>query len=211
MTTDVTTNQIIVITDEARANIISVRATEPNADELALFLDVAGVVQGSYIYDMYFEPIADATDDHEIFNDGKLAVVIPKSSASKLQGATLGISPDNDGGMEITNPNKPSTPPVTAPLDLSNASMEGDTASLIKAVLEQQINPAIASHGGSAELVGVDGDTAYIRMSGGCQGCAMSTATLRQGIEVSIREAVPSIVNVIDATDHLAGETPYYH
>jgi Fe/S biogenesis protein NfuA len=83
-------------------------------------------------------------------------------------------------------------------------------AQRVQQVLEQQINPSIASHGGEATLVAVEDDTAYLRLGGGCVGCGMATVTLSQGIEVAIREAVPEIVNVVDVTDHASGTNPYY-
>jgi Fe/S biogenesis protein NfuA len=81
---------------------------------------------------------------------------------------------------------------------------------MIIAVLEEEINPAIASHGGRADLVAVEEDVAYLRLSGGCQGCGMAAATLSQGIEVAILEAVPEIKKVADVTDHASGSNPYF-
>ena len=87
---------------------------------------------------------------------------------------------------------------------------EGPVADRVRAVLEQQINPAIAGHGGIAQLVAVEGDTAYLRLGGGCQGCGLASVTLGQGIEVAIKNAVPEITEVVDVTDHASGENPYY-
>lgn len=105
----------------------------------------------------------------------------------------------------------PSSPAVAAevPEEL-RASLEGDVAQKISAVLEQQINPAIAMHGGRAELVGVEEETAYLRLGGGCQGCSMAAVTLRQGIETSLRELVPEIKQIVDVTDHASGSSPFY-
>jgi Fe/S biogenesis protein NfuA len=77
-------------------------------------------------------------------------------------------------------------------------------------VIDQQVNPAIAAHGGSAELVAVEDSTAYVRLGGGCVGCGMATVTLTQGISVAITDAVPEIENVVDVTDHASGTNPYY-
>jgi Fe/S biogenesis protein NfuA len=77
-------------------------------------------------------------------------------------------------------------------------------------VLAQQVNPSIAAHGGRAVLVAVEEGTAYLRLSGGCQGCAMATVTLSQGIETAIRQAAPEITSVVDVTDHQSGTNPYY-
>ena len=87
----------------------------------------------------------------------------------------------------------------------------GTVEERLTTVLERVINPSIASHGGRAELVAVEGeDTAYVRLSGGCVGCGMAAVTLSQGIEVAIRESVPEIERVVDVTDHASGTNPYY-
>ncbi len=80
----------------------------------------------------------------------------------------------------------------------------------IASVLERQINPGIASHGGRASLLAVRDDVAYVELSGGCQGCSMAAATLKQGVEQMIRQAVPSIRSVVDVTDHAGGSNPYF-
>ena len=90
------------------------------------------------------------------------------------------------------------------------ADLSGDVAQRVIQVLDEQINPAIASHGGRAELVAVEGSIAYLRLSGGCQGCGMAAVTLSQGIEVAILDNVPEITEVIDVTDHASGANPYY-
>ena len=80
----------------------------------------------------------------------------------------------------------------------------------VNELLETQINPAVAAHGGFIELVDVDHAVVYLTMGGGCQGCSSSSATLRQGVETAIRDAVPQVVAVQDMTDHGSGANPYY-
>ena len=87
------------------------------------------------------------------------------------------------------------------------ASAEGIA---VREVLEMRINPAVASHGGYISLVDVQDNVAYIRLEGGCQGCGMADVTLKQGVEVEIKRAVPSISKVLDVTDHAGGTNPYY-
>lgn len=77
-------------------------------------------------------------------------------------------------------------------------------------VLDMEINPAIASHSGAILLDRVEGNTVYIQMTGGCQGCAASDVTLRQGVHDSFRSAVPQIGAILDVTDHDAGKNPFY-
>lgn len=79
----------------------------------------------------------------------------------------------------------------------------------VQRVLEVEINPMVAGHGGKITLVDVQGDTAFVRLEGGCQGCSSSQATLRQGVEVAIRRSVPAIQSVVDVTDHNSGSNPY--
>ena len=138
--------------------------------------------------------------------------MVPTESIAKMRGSTLDLNRDLvQGGMAIQNPN---TPP--APVDASPAmagvpvDLNGDVAQRVVQVLEQQINPSIAAHGGRADLVAVEGDAVYLRLSGGCAGCGMAAVTLSQGIEVALRESVPEITRVIDVTDHAAGTNPYY-
>jgi Fe/S biogenesis protein NfuA len=90
------------------------------------------------------------------------------------------------------------------------ADLSGDVAQRVIQVLDRQVNPTIAAHGGRAELVAVEQGTAYLRLSGGCQGCAMATVTLSQGIEAAITQAVPEITSVVDVTDHQSGTNPYF-
>jgi Fe-S cluster biogenesis protein NfuA len=80
----------------------------------------------------------------------------------------------------------------------------------VKKVLDEQVNPSVASHGGHIALVDVQGDTVFIRLEGGCQGCGMADVTLKQGVEVAIKQAVPSINAVLDSTDHAGGQNPYF-
>jgi Fe-S cluster biogenesis protein NfuA len=80
----------------------------------------------------------------------------------------------------------------------------------IQRVLDTQINPGVAAHGGFVELIDVQDDTIYIRMGGGCQGCGAADVTLKMGVERLIREEVPQVREILDTTDHAGGSNPYY-
>lgn len=80
----------------------------------------------------------------------------------------------------------------------------------VQGLLDRQANPAIAAHGGSVRVDRVEQARVHLRFAGGCQGCAASSQTLRDGIETMLRAALPEITEIIDVTDHEAGETPYY-
>jgi Fe-S cluster biogenesis protein NfuA len=90
------------------------------------------------------------------------------------------------------------------------ADSDGSTAEALQRLLDDWINPAVADHGGRIDLVKIENETAYLRLEGGCQGCAMADLTFRQGVEVMIKERVPGIVAVVDVTDHAAGKAPYF-
>ena len=77
-------------------------------------------------------------------------------------------------------------------------------------MFDEEINPAIASHGGYVTLLEVKGGRALIQLGGGCQGCGMVDVTLKQGIEVRVKELVPAITEIVDTTDHAGGSNPYY-
>ena len=79
----------------------------------------------------------------------------------------------------------------------------------IQNLVERSINPKVASHGGRITLIDVHEDTVFIRMEGGCQGCAMADVTLKQGVATQIRSVVPQITHIQDVTDHAGGKNPY--
>ena len=80
----------------------------------------------------------------------------------------------------------------------------------IQQLLDQEVNRAIANHGGKISLVDVRDGRLFITMSGGCQGCASSQVTLRQGFEVMVKRVAPEVTEIVDATDHAAGQRPFY-
>jgi Fe/S biogenesis protein NfuA len=198
-------NELLTVTEEARAKVLEVRAAEDDAETLALWVEVSGEQGGAYTYLMEFRPMADLGPGVVLQHHDDLPVAIPADSAEQLRGATLEFR----GGMVMQNPNRP-VPASAALVDRPPADLSGDVAQRVLQVLDEQINPAIASHGGVAELVAVEENIAYLRLGGGCQGCGMAAVTLSQGIEVAILDSVPEITEVIDVTDHASGANPYY-
>ncbi|MFQ5654314.1 MAG: NifU family protein [Planctomycetota bacterium] len=80
----------------------------------------------------------------------------------------------------------------------------------VRELLDAEINPMVASHGGVIEILDVKGKTVFIHMGGGCQGCGMAHVTLKQGVEAAIRQRMPEIEEILDTTDHASGKNPYY-
>jgi Fe/S biogenesis protein NfuA len=203
---------VLTITPEARSTVLEVLANEAESDTLALWLEVNGEANGAYTYDMYFQALADATAGDVVQSDDVLPVVVPSAAVERLQGATLDFVTDasGEGGLVIVNPNTPPAPTLSGLASIPEVDLSDPFAQRVVAVLEEQVNPSIASHGGRADLVAVEESSIYLRLSGGCQGCGMAKATLSQGIEVILREAIPEIANVVDVTDHADGTNPYY-
>jgi NFU1 iron-sulfur cluster scaffold homolog, mitochondrial len=92
----------------------------------------------------------------------------------------------------------------------SENGLESPAGKAVQNLLDLDINPALASHGGHVELVEIREPIAFVKFSGGCQGCGMAQATLKNGVEANIREKVPEIIEVRDVTDHASGVSPYF-
>jgi Fe/S biogenesis protein NfuA len=199
-------------TDAALAMVLELRSSEVDGKSLALWIEVTGSSKGAYTYGIYFQAISDASADDWSEERGGLTIVVPADSINNIRGSVIDVRPDAEqGAMFIENPNRPPRPAGKSPAMAGPpVDLNGDVAQRVIQVLEQQINPSIAAHGGRADLVAVEGDTAYLRLSGGCAGCGMAAVTLSQGIEVALCESVPEITQVIDVTDHAAGTNPYY-
>ena len=201
-------DSVLTITDKALAKILDIRSQEPDSDELALEVRIAGVRDSQFSYEMAMIQTQDIAPADRLETHGELSVVIPADSVENLQGATLDMSRDLlNPSLVLDNPNGPSPQIAT---DGPPPDLTGPVEQQITQVLEQQINPAIAAHGGVAELVAVEAGIAYLRLGGGCQGCGMASVTLSQGIEQAIKETIPEITGVIDVTDHASGQNPYY-
>ncbi len=199
--------EVLIVTDAAREAVMAIRDREDDAENLGLRVEVTGVAGIDYTYDLALDSLSAAAADDCVHTAGGLTVIVPDASVGRLRGSTLDVpSAAGQGGLVIRNPNRPN------PLgDMSRLDLTGGIAEKVQQLLDVSINPALASHGGYARLVEVrDGGTVAVTMGGGCQGCAMSQATLSDGIKRAIMEAIGEVREVIDVTDHDAGEDPYY-
>jgi Fe/S biogenesis protein NfuA len=195
---------VFTVTPEAIERILELRQQEDDPPGLALRVEITGTNGVEYAYDLTFDPLAEADDADATYQQGDLPVIVPVGSIEQLAGATLDVPAGGGPGLVLRNPNRPD------PLSGKHLELTGDVAERVQQLLEQQINPSLAAHGGFAELKGVEDDKVYVTMGGGCQGCAVSAMTLRDGIARSIKEAIPEVSEVIDTTDHDAGENPFY-
>ncbi len=203
--------RIVEVTERAKTRALAVRAEEPDGDKLVLFLEVTEPNDFEYGYDLYFDDETAIRPGDLVQDEGELKVVVPGESADKLRGATLDLSTNLlNPGWVVDNPNQPMPSPAVGST-FRPEGLEGTVEERVAVVLEQVVNPAIAAHGGRADLIAVDDDgTVFVKLSGGCQGCGMASVTLTQGIEVSLKELVPEVQRVVDSTDHASGSNPYY-
>lgn len=199
---------ILTIEDKALALLLDVRDREPDAPDLGLVVSITGVDGDRFTYEMIFMRIDQAAPTDHVAPAGPLAVICSAGDVDNLRGATLTMSKNLlQPGLTIDNPNSPS-PAISA--EGVAPDLSGTTAEQVVSVVDRVINPAIASHGGFAEVVAVEDRIAYIRLGGGCQGCGMAPVTLSQGIESTITDLVEGIAKVVDVTDHAQGTNPYY-
>lgn len=193
---------VISIAPDALEMILQLRDQEPGDGEFALSIEVTGFRGPQFTYELAFVALADKKDGWVVERHGDLAVIFPEDDIPKLEGASLDLT---DEGLAMNNPNSPSSPAMSG----VQGDLTGPLVDQVQQVLTEQVNPAIAAHGGGAELVSVDGTIAYLRLYGGCQGCGLAQVTLKQGIERTLLEAIPELTQVVDVTDHASGENPY--
>ena len=204
---DTSAEEVLIVTDAARSAVLAIRDREEDAEVLGLRVEVTGTAGIDYTYDLALDPVSEAAGDDHVHTSGGLTVIVPDASVSQLRGSTLDVpAVPGQGGLLIRNPNRPN------PLgDMGRLELTGGIAEKVQQLLDVSINPALASHGGYASLVEVhDDDSVVVTMGGGCQGCSMSQATLSDGIKRAIMEAIPEVTEVVDMTDHTAGENPYF-
>jgi Fe/S biogenesis protein NfuA len=187
--------RLLTLTPDAREKIDSVRTFNDFA-EAVLRVRVIARERPRYRYEIALEDPRDRGETDLALDLDGLTLVVDPTSAADLAGATIDLDPAvTGGGLRIENP---------------NVGWQDPLARAVQDVIDRQINPGVGSHGGMVSLVDVRDGTAFIRLGGGCQGCAAVDVTLRQGVETAIRSSVPQIAAVVDVTDHESGANPYY-
>jgi Fe/S biogenesis protein NfuA len=186
----------IAFTSDATSKLLEVIEGHPNA-VAGLRLQITGRAEGAlqHVLSMV-EDGAQVEDDVFIKTDDGIGVFVERRNVRYLDGIEIHFE-DKPGqsGLEFRNPN---------PLWFD------EREAAVQLVFDEQINPAIAAHGGVVSLLGIEDSTAFVEFGGGCQGCGMIAVTLKQGVETAVFEQVPSIDRIIDSTDHDSGENPFY-
>jgi len=123
-----------------------------------------------------------------------ISFVAPKLISRHVKGATVDADPIS-GALSLTTNYNPDEDPLSQS---------------VQRMLDEEINPAVAGHGGYIGLLDIADGVAYVQMGGGCQGCGLAEVTLGQGVRTTILEKFPEITDVVDTTDHAQGTNPYY-
>ena len=180
------------ISDEAQVYIKDHLKSSGNQDVLKIIVEPTSPLKANYNY-KFVNPQNDSDIQIEINN---IKISIERETSSYIEGTIIEIN--NDGELEVINPN------------LSISKLNGPLEEQIQTLLDEQVNPMLASHGGNVMLEGIKDEAAYLRFGGGCQGCSQIDTTVKQGVEVMLKEAIPTLAGVYDITDHSEGESPFY-
>jgi len=191
---------LIKFTDTARRHVASY--LEQETDPLAVRVEVLDSSPLAPKYDLSLIAEDERAQSDHVFDAGGFEVVIPSDSAELLEGSTVDWVESMEGsGFKVDSPS-------LRPIGIDAPT--GGLADQVRHVIDLQINPSIAAHGGEINLVDVRDTVVYLEMSGGCQGCGMAAATLSQGVRRILTEALPQITDIQDVTNHGAGTNPYY-
>ena len=175
---------------------IAAAIEEEDREDLALRVSITGRGPSGFQYSLDLVTPGEQRDDDIRVENDELEIYVDRESAKNLAGTTIDfVQRLQQSGFKFDNP---------------NSIWSDSKAQAVQEVIEREINPGIAAHGGFVQLLDVKDDIAYISFGGGCQGCGMVDVTLKQGVQVRIKEAVPDLKDVLDTTDHAAGTNPYY-
>ena len=192
---------MITLTDKA-LKVVRGYMDQSDGEFTALRIGISGGSPLSPDFELTLVGTDDIGESEREVEVGDLTIVVQEEFVPRLEGATVDfVQRVNESGFEVS---------LAATAQPAAPTLEGPLAERVKTVLDTEINPAIASHGGTIRLVGVEDTEIYLEMGGGCQGCAMSRMTLRQGVERMVRQAVPEVTVIHDITDHASGENPFF-
>jgi Fe/S biogenesis protein NfuA len=185
------------ITEDAKERILEfLQAEELAGTAIRVQAEIHGL---KYSYDIGLADESEPRENDVVIKDGPVAVWMEENSYKNLQGGSLDYVSDTMGGrFKFENPNE------------EDVYKDKPIAGRIQALIDAEINPFVASHGGVISLLDFKEGTAYIHMGGGCQGCASSAETLKMGVEQRLIEGIEEVEKVVDTTDHAAGANPYY-
>ncbi|MED5434769.1 MAG: NifU family protein [SAR324 cluster bacterium] len=180
------------ITDSAREQINNKLQSADALKGVQLIVEPTSPLKANYKLEFVESPPESSIQ----FEVAGILVFSERKNVSYLEGTIIEIN--EDGDLEARNP------------QLSISKLSGSLEDQIQLMLDEQVNPMLASHGGNVMLEGIKDSAAYVRFGGGCKGCSMIDTTVKQGVEVMLKEAIPELVGVFDVTDHSEGESPFF-
>jgi Fe/S biogenesis protein NfuA len=196
----------IELTDTAKEKILEALKGQEGKSALRLEAKSNGTTQ--FTYSMRLISSDDQNSEDYVIDAGGLMLVVDPGSAKNLNGASIDWEDRVvRSGFKFNNPNKPEVPEIGTG---QREDLKGSLHEKIQKLIETELNPAVASHGGRINLVGVKDQKVYLSFGGGCHGCGMVNMTLKHGVEKRIKEVIPEIEEVIDSTDHSSGQNPFY-
>ncbi len=188
---------VLRATEVATSQIKRILEQEELIDQ-AVRVAIADRSPTAFQYQLEFCERSDRRAADRVFEQDGVLFYVSGDSVEDLVGTTLDyVETGFSAGFKFENPNRPKL-------------LDDPVAERVFRVLQDQINPGVAAHGGHVQLLDVKEGTVYLRLGGGCQGCGQADATVKQGIQAAICEAVPEIHTVLDVTDHAAGTNPYF-
>ena len=189
---------MITVTEAAKKKFLDVtRAEERAGSGLRVMVTDAGTASPQFALNFVDPGQVDPNDT--IVDVGEFKIHVDAASFNYLEGARIDFVDElGQSGFKVDAPKAGIQRPA------------GPVAEAVQRVLDEKINPGVAMHGGNVSLVALEGDVAYLKFGGGCQGCGMINVTLKQGVEKVLFEDVPQVKSVMDVTDHASGTNPYY-
>jgi Fe/S biogenesis protein NfuA len=186
---------MVTFTVAARGKLAELLAAEGRAGS-ALRLSIAGRLGGEFQYKLAFMKPGERAAGDVLDETQGFPLVLDARSVPHLDGTVVDyVEVEGQRGFKLDNPN-----PLWADA----------LASAVQKLLDEEINPALASHGGFVHLLELREGVAYVALGGGCQGCGMANVTIKRGVEARIRQVVPGVREVVDVTDHSGGRHPYF-
>lgn len=188
---------MITFTDAAR-EVLAQHLREAGDECAGVRIRAAKVGKYTFRYQIHLLRQDDLAADDERLEQGAVTVMLDPRTAEWMAGAKIDfLTIDSGAGFQIENPQ-------------AEPRWDDPLSKRVQEVIDRQVAPMLGSHGGWIELDHVEGDTAYVQLGGGCQGCASASLTLKEGVESVISNEVPEIEHVVDVTDHQGGHQPYY-
>ena len=188
---------MLTITEKAKQRVLEAIKAEGKSD-LGLRVSIDGRTPAGLQFGLALITPDEVQEGDVVVDSDGVKIYLDVDAAPRMENARLDfVETLSESGFKV--------------LDADEGTKWDDPVSQrVQKVLDEKINPGVAGHGGWVELLGRKEDTVFLKLGGGCQGCGMVDVTLKQGIEVMLKEDVPEILHVVDQTDHAGGNNPYY-